>query len=73
MQIYRLAFSPDGRELAVSIGDYVKIIDMASHKEIASFGKYLLRPSCFAFSPNGRYLAAGIEDGEIHIYESTSK
>jgi WD40 repeat protein len=53
-----LAYSPDGKRLAVALHDSVVICDAATGAEVTRHAT-LSAPYCIAFSPNGRWLAAG--------------
>lgn len=73
-----LAFSPDGRVLAVALsGGHVCLLDAATGKERARFlsmpsderqDRYL-HATALAFSANGHWLAVGGEDGFLRIWE----
>lgn len=78
-----LAFSPDGRRIAVGEHhgepDYrVQIFDVASRRLV---GEYLVKGSddtprtgvsSLAYSANGRWLAAGLRDGRILAWDTAS-
>jgi RNA polymerase sigma factor (sigma-70 family) len=51
----QVAFSPDGKVLAVGRGDGVLIWDLATQKEVQRFAS----ADCIAFSPDGKLLACG--------------
>jgi WD40 repeat protein len=62
--IQRLAFSPDGRRLALRDGVKVSLWDVTTAKRRATF-QGLVRPAGpLAFAPDGRTLATGEGAGE---------
>ncbi len=63
-----LAFSPDGKILAVSSqrDGQICLLDSASGQELGRLdGRTGYRTKAFAFSPDGRILATGIETGKM--------
>ena len=74
-----LAWSPDGRLLAA--GDKradkrdpmpaqtIRLWDTATGKELAKFGGFQANVWALAFSPDGKTLAAGLQDSTILIYD----
>lgn len=67
--IYQLALTPDNKTLiSVAVDSTMRIWNLEKNVEIAS-----IRPSSkilgITISPDGRYLAAGLEDHSIAIYE----
>jgi hypothetical protein len=68
--ILRLAFAPDGKTLATAGSQeaFVRLWDVASGRELRHF------PGCksgsvLAFSPDGRALATGVDDGTVHAWD----
>jgi WD40 repeat protein len=71
--VYRAAFSPDGRRLAIACqGQTVRLWEVATAQELASLQVSGGQPGGVAFSPDGRYLAAfsGYKgNGTIQIWD----
>jgi WD40 repeat protein len=67
---YSVAFSPDGKSLAVG-GEAIKVWDVATGKErVALRGQRAVL--CVAFSPDGRFLASGSLDDTLFLWEVAS-
>ena len=68
--IYHLAFSPDGRSLAASLGDRsgVRLFDWRSGRETGRDTDYRDQSNSVAFSADGRRLLATCLDGELRLY-----
>jgi serine/threonine protein kinase/WD40 repeat protein len=66
----RFAFSPDGRQAAVSLGDgAVRVLEVASGKELRCWD-VRARPSDVAFHPGGRLLAvSSADDPDVIVYD----
>jgi WD40 repeat protein len=71
-----LAFLPDGKTLAVTADNTLRLWDVGSGRERRRFttplrqGVFRTRITCFAVSPDGKLLAAGCEDGVARVWET---
>ena len=68
-RIYDLKHSPNGNLIAVASSIGVWIYDAHSGKEIRVLQKHTDWVSSLAFSPNGKILASGSQDGTILIWD----
>jgi WD40 repeat protein len=69
--VLAVAWSPDGKLLAVSAGEKVSIYDIADQQlsRPAASIKIGAMTSAISFSPDGRYLAAGSRDGKVRLWK----
>ena len=65
--VSQVAFSPDGRLLAVASSLGVYIYDVQTLEQRA-FWETPARVNSVAFSPDGRLLAWGLSDGTVHLW-----
>jgi WD40 repeat protein len=72
LPVVALAFSPDGKRLAVADLVAVHLFDLATGKEIHTFGGRQVFGGSVAFSPDGKLLAAGCHDGAIRLWNAAS-
>ncbi len=73
-EVNRLAFAPDGKTIAVGGRTFgagsgaVRVWELASGKE----GPTLPANHCFAWSPDGKTLACGTEQGPVVLYNAAT-
>jgi WD40 repeat protein len=63
-----LAFAPNGKSLAFGLGDTIYLWDLARRREMRRFGGEKVMANSIAFSPDAKTLAAGSQDGKIHVW-----
>lgn len=66
------AFSPTGRNLAVSAGNAILLWDLASGQTVRCFGSTSTLSGSIAFSPDGRLLAGGSADGLVYLWDTAT-
>lgn len=72
--IYSLAFTPNGKTLAVGTGNkQIHLWDVANHQLKETISEHKHAVCELAFSPNGTILASGDTGGKIHIWEFASR
>ncbi len=69
--VYSVAFSPDGKYLAVGTGggSSVQLIDIGSWRVVRTFEGHTRGVNSVAFSPDGLLLASGSKDATIKLWE----
>jgi WD40 repeat protein len=68
----RVAFSPDGKQLAIGCEDEIRIVAVPSGtvlKQLAGTRSYL---RTLAWSPRGKLLVAGGNDSVLHLWDTTT-
>jgi WD40 repeat protein len=70
--VFGAALSPDGRRLATSGSDPIKLWDLVAHRELVTLqgeGHFFINP---AFSPDGNTLTAAAVSGTAHLWHAPS-
>jgi WD40 repeat protein/serine/threonine protein kinase len=70
----RVAFSPDGRRVAVGSGEYVYLCDVITGRRLATLGPHTKTVWFVAFSPDGKRVASATAPGSnaIHLWDGES-
>ena len=72
--IYALAFTHDGKTLAVGTRDkHIQLWNVTTHQHIGSLEGHKHVVCELAFSPDGKTLASGDTGGKIHLWELTTR
>ncbi len=69
-RINKIAYSPDGKRLAVASSIGIWIYDAHSGKELDLLTENTDWVRSVAFNPNGNILASGSSDGTIHLWDA---
>jgi WD40 repeat protein len=67
-----LAFSADGRHLAVGFNGLVQVWDTRTRELVRSITGFERVPTCLAFSADGKTLAAGTQDGQVWVWSAAT-
>ena len=77
--VISVAFSPDSNVLAYATGGRIRLWDIATNTNVATFGTNIeihgmlqSRVTSVAFSPDGKSLVSGTEDGAIKVWNVIS-
>jgi WD40 repeat protein len=67
---YRIAFSPDGRQLAVCVNRLEEVRDLRTGKKVWSF-EHPGFVTCAAWHPSENLLATGCDDKKIRVWDTS--
>jgi WD40 repeat protein len=69
--LWSLAFSPDGRFLAMTELEKVRLWEIATRRDVHTFNGHRSWTTSVAFTPNGKALLSGSEDATAVIWDMT--
>jgi WD40 repeat protein len=64
--------APGGKHLAAATPRFIRLLDRASGKEVRRFGGRDIAGQSAAFSPDGKLLAAGLDNGGIRFWDTAT-
>jgi WD40 repeat protein len=68
-EVTAVAFSPDGRVLAVAVDQGVQLWGVAVGRLLATLSGHAGKVKCLAYSPDGTLLASGAHDRTVRLWE----
>jgi WD40 repeat protein/mono/diheme cytochrome c family protein len=64
-----LAVDPTGEFVVVAADRQVHLLELATGKKIRTHGKFASPVACLGISPNGKWYAAGNDDGSVRVWK----
>jgi WD40 repeat protein len=65
-------YTPDGKHVAAAGPRAIRLWEASTGKEVRRFGGHDIAGQSAAFSPDGKYLAAGLDNGGIRYWSATT-
>ena len=67
--IKEIAYSPNGKHLAVAGSIGIWLYDMTTYREVALLTEYTGPISSISFRPDGRTIVSGSDDGSVRLWD----
>ena len=68
-----IAYSPDGRLLAMAVLADILLYDTGNGQEVARLAGHTGAVTDLSFSPDGKTLASGVDDGSVHLWDVATR
>jgi WD40 repeat protein len=72
-KLFAMCLSRDGSTLATGDFEGVRLWDIATGQQLGELGIGRSHVTCLEFTPDGRMLAVGGWNGEIHLFDLSSR
>ncbi len=72
--VYRMAISPDGRQLVVAgLDDVIRVVELASGKTLSEWPAHQTEVNGLAFAPDGQTLWSAGDDGTVRCWNVAAR